>query len=695
MNKKIFPVSALVCMLLSATLIASGVWAAGTNSKKADQKPPITITKDVGKAMSHRAEQVRQELEQRAASLFHREPLRFNWGTVTYLYDFLLGLPAKLPALTQKIIEHSRTLGIAGSLTVLIFFIALIYSLLGQKRIMAGMQSRLAPLKRYIPDSLYHPILPVIHVVVASLFPLLLLAAYALIDALIAYNAAWFLLIGRLLIIWAVAALVLRLLHELLTDGLIPTSGRHGRSLYGLSRWIVLYSVLGIALYQAAEVFHLRADVLALIRFAVSLSISLVLFLLLLKKKALLSLLPDLPRPSYQKFCRMLERYYFPLVFFCLVLALLWSVGFQSLGRIVLGKIWSSGAAYLIIMLLYNTAINALERWYARSDKSNEAAQLVFRSCKSLLRYGATILTILIVLNLLGLLVLVEHGLSFPVFRLGDTFVTPWTIIKAALILAAFAFTSRLIQAYLDYRIYPAVGVEPGLGYALNTFLKYLMLAIGLLVALNVIGLDLRFLLVFAGAIGIGIGLGLQNMTANVISGFSLIFGGKLRKGDWIEAGGTMGVVTDIFLRATKVRTRDNIEYLIPNSTFISGTLINYSLDSPLIRIHVPVGVSYDADPRQVEQILLDVARQEPSISKGKPPVVRFTEFGDNSLNFLLMVWIDVRTTPRRRVRSALYFTIFEEFKKAGIEIPFPQRDIHIRSTVERALPGKPVGESP
>jgi len=169
-----------------------------------------------------------------------------------------------------------------------------------------------------------------------------------------------------------------------------------------------------------------------------------------------------------------------------------------------------------------------------------------------------------------------------------------------------------------------------------------------------------------------------------VISGFSIIFGGKIRKGDWIEVGGTLGVVTDIYLRATKIRTRDNIEYLVPNANFIADTIVNYSLSSPLIRINLPVGVSYDADPREVERILLAVAKKEALVSTQEAPAVRFVEFGDSSINFELLVWIDVRKTPRRRVLSALYFAIFEEFEKAGIEIPFPQRDIHIRSRVEQ-----------
>jgi small-conductance mechanosensitive channel len=141
-----------------------------------------------------------------------------------------------------------------------------------------------------------------------------------------------------------------------------------------------------------------------------------------------------------------------------------------------------------------------------------------------------------------------------------------------------------------------------------------------------------------------------------------------------------MGQVTDIYLRATKVRTRDNIEYLVPNSNIIANTMVNYTLSSPLIRIELPVGVSYKADPRLVEKILLAAAENEPLVDKTHRPAVRFVQYADNSINFELLVWIDVRKTPRRRIRSNLYFVIFEKLAKAGIEIPFPQRDVHIYS---------------
>ena len=271
--------------------------------------------------------------------------------------------------------------------------------------------------------------------------------------------------------------------------------------------------------------------------------------------------------------------------------------------------------------------------------------------------------------------------ISFPVAKIGTNDITLWIIIKALLILMAFVFSTRLLQAYMDYRVYPTFGIDPGLGYAVNISLKYTLLLVGFLISLKAVGIDLRFLLVFAGAAGIGIGLGLQHMAANIISGFTIIFGGRIRKGDWIQVENTLGVVTDIYLASTRVRTRDDIEYLIPNSSLISNTIINYSLASPLIRIELLGGVSYDAEPRKVEKILLEAAAADPSVSDHQPPVVRFVEYADNSINFELLFWIDVRATARRKVRSDLYFAIFDALKEAGIEIPYPQRDLHLRSS--------------
>lgn len=645
-------------------------------------QPAISLPEDVGAAIAEKAASVKTEISNRTSSLFDRSPIGWNWDTIAYLYQWAVGLPLKLPEFVKQIMEQSRLLGVAGSSIVFVFLTAVLYSLLGRKRILAGIEKKVQPLRPKIPQTIYPFFLSALKILVSALFPLILLAAYALIDAMIHYRAAWFQLTGKLMILWAIGSVVINLLRESLTQNLFPATSRHGKKIFQLARLAVLYGLVGVAVLQGAATFQIRSDVIELLKFAIWVSIVVILFLFHLMKAAFMSFLPDLPYRTYQGFIRIFNRFYYPFIFLSFVMALLWCIGYRQLGRVVLLKTWASGGAYLLIMLTYHRLNVWLQKWHAGKDVTDEAAKFLFQSIRKMLLYATVLAATGIIMNLLGLMDLAERIISFPVVKLGTTQVTLWLIVKAVIILMAFIYAARLLQAYLGYKIYPTLGIDPGLGYALDTSFKYTFIAIGVLISLKVIGLDLRFLLVFAGAAGIGIGLGMQHLAANVISGFTIIFGGKIRKGDWIEVEKGLGQVTDIYLRATKLRTRDNIEYLVPNSNLVSSTIVNYSLSSPMIRIDLPVGVSYGSDPQQVTKILLAVAEKELMVSKSQQPVVRFIEYGDSSINFELLIWIDVRETPRRYVRSALYFEIFEEFRKAGIEIPFPQRDLHIRSSV-------------
>jgi small-conductance mechanosensitive channel len=655
----------------------------GPGSSKVQGATQIGIAEDMGEAAKREASKVKEDLEKRAKSLFEREPLGWDVQTAQYLYRVAVSLPSRIPEFTGKIVEESRVLGLLGSLLILLFVGVVFYSLYGQKQAIQWVERKTQPVGQYIPENYYPYFLSLIKVVVSALIPLILAGLFSLINKMIDYPAAWFQLTGRLLVLWAVGALILHLLKETLTRNLFKATANYGKVIFRYARLILLYLVIGLAVFWAAQAFKVQADVLELIRFAVSVSVATILFLLFLKKNTFLSLLPEIPNTGYRWVSRFLKNYYYLVLIVSYLAALIWCFGYQELGKLVLTKIWLTVGALLAITLTYSSLSERLKRWSQKLKARDETAQFLVRSLKTLLLYATVLITTIVMLNLLGLLDPLQTIMSFPIFHLGDTQVKPWIIIKAIVVLLAFVFASRLLQAYLDYKIYPALGIDPGLGYALNTFFKYLFLAFGFFISISLVGIDLRFLLVFAGAAGIGIGLGLQNMAANVISGFSIIFGGKIRKGDWIEVGETLGVVVEIYLRATKVRSRDNIEYLIPNSHLISNTIVNYSLSSPLIRIEVPVGVSYDTDPLEVERIMVKVAEKEPLVSDYEKPLVRFVEYGDSSINFELLVWIDVREVPRRKVRSALYFAIFSEFKKAGIEIPFPQRDVHIRSKVD------------
>jgi small-conductance mechanosensitive channel len=671
----------LLVLLLPASLMAADPAA------KPTEAPAIGIAETMGDAMLQQATEVREDLSRQARSLFKREPLGWDLGTLNAIYHWALDLPVHIPNFISLVIQHSRLLGVAGSLVMLVFLVAVLYSLIGQRRVLRRIERAVEPYRDKIPDKIYPFVLSGLRIVVAALIPLALLAGYSLVNALVEYEAAWFVISGRLIILWALGALVLNLLRESLTRDLFEVTTKYGRSIYRLVRLVLFYSLAGIAIFWCAKALRLPADVLAFARFVIALSIVFLLFLLHLKKKALLSFMPDFPYPVYQAFQRFLQRYYFIIIAVVLSAALLWCFGYANIGRMVIVKIWSSGAAFVLIMLVYHGARTALLNRTRDLPRHDEAAQTVQGSLSSLLLYVTVLATASVVLNLLGLLGILRQVMSIPVLVLGGAAITVWTIVSVVVLLMAFFYASRLLRAYLDYRIYPQLGIEQGLGYVLNTLLNYLFLAIGLLISLRIVGLDLRLLLVFAGAVGIGVGLGLQSLAANIISGFIIIFGGKVRKGDWIEVGGTLGEVTDVYLGTAKIRTRDNVEYLIPNADLVTNTIVNYSLSSVFARMDLAVGVSYKADPREVEKILLDVAAREPLVSDFNAPSVRFMGYGDNSINFDLLFWIDVRRTPRRLVRSNLYFAAFEALKAAGIEIPFPQRDLHIRSGLSLPQP--------
>ena len=681
----------LILLVVISLLLPAGLSAADPESSP-DASPAFGLANEMGDVMLQQANEVRADLTRQAWSLFEREPLGWDMNTLETIYRWTLDLPEHISDLAAMVVQHSRVLGFVGSLIMLIFIVAVLYSLMGQRRVLRRIEQRVEPYREKVPETIYPFVLSGLRILVAALIPLSLLAAYSLVNALVAYDAAWFVILGRLIILWAAGALVLNLLHESLTRDLFEVTVQYGRSIYRLVRLVLFYALAGIAIFWSAEALNLPADVLAFAEFVIAVSIVVVLFLLHLKKTALISFLPSFPYPFYQAFLRFLQRYYYIIIGVVLAAALLWCFGYANLGRVVVFKIWSSGAAFVLVMSIYHLARRTLQHRARVMPRHDEGGQILYRSLNSLLMYATVLATASVILNLLGLLPILRRVMSIPVFVMGGATVTLWTIVSAVIIFMAFFFASRLLRAYLDYRIYPRLGIDQGLGYVLNTLLNYAALGIGVLIALKIVGLDLRFLLVFAGAVGIGVGLGLQSLAANIISGFSIIFGGKVRKGDWIEMGETLGEVTDIYLASAKIRTRDNIEYLIPNADLVTSTIVNYSLSSSFIRMDLAVGVSYDADPHEVERILLDVAAAEPMVSDYRDPAVRFVAYGDNSINFELLFWIDVRRTARRRVRSALYFNIFEAFRQAEIEIPFPQRDLHIRSGLSQVGTAEDAG---
>ena len=265
-------------------------------------------------------------------------------------------------------------------------------------------------------------------------------------------------------------------------------------------------------------------------------------------------------------------------------------------------------------------------------------------------------------------------------FKLGQSEITLGTIIYFLVAFILLSYLSKRLRNVLVDKILVKANFELGARNSIGMIARFIFIFIGAIVIVQGAGIDLSSLSLLAGALGVGIGFGLQNITDNFISGIIILFEKPIKVGDRIVVGDTEGDVINISVRATTILTNENVSIIVPNSEFISSRVINWSHNDRNIRFDIPVGVSYQEDPEQVRNVLLDVARENEHVLKKPEPHVFFDEFGDSSLNFTLAIWTSTYTDKPRKLKSELYFSIFEKLKEKGIEIPFPQRDIHIKS---------------
>ena len=223
--------------------------------------------------------------------------------------------------------------------------------------------------------------------------------------------------------------------------------------------------------------------------------------------------------------------------------------------------------------------------------------------------------------------------------------------------------------------------VDLSVRHAIATSAQYLIVIVGFLVLLqSAAEIDLTMLGLVAGGVGVGVGFGLQNIANNLISGIFILFERPIKVGDRIEVGEVHGHVVHIAARATTVRTNDNIDFIIPNSSFTSFNVINWSHGDQKVRFRIPVPVAYGSDVRQVERLLLEVAGENENVLEEPSPRVVFWAFGDSALEFQLRVWT-TRMLHRRGVFvGQLNLAIYEKFQQHGIHIPFPQRDLHLKT---------------
>ena len=271
--------------------------------------------------------------------------------------------------------------------------------------------------------------------------------------------------------------------------------------------------------------------------------------------------------------------------------------------------------------------------------------------------------------------------------------ITLLDVIRTLFYFAILFWGANALSGFLQSRINNTAELSPSLKAMINKILNILLPVVALVIALQIAGFNLATLAVFSGAVGLGIGLGLQRIASNFIAGFTLIADKSIKPGDVIEIDDTFGWVTAMQARYVAIRTRDGTEMLIPNDRFISEGVTNWSRSDKVVRQHAPFGVSYKTrDVRAVQALAVEAAKAVERVVDEPQPVCNLVAYGDSSVDFDLRFWITDPQNGLANVRSQVYVELWDKLHENDVEIPFPQRDLHVKSWEADTPPEEPPG---
>ncbi|MFB2934408.1 mechanosensitive ion channel family protein [Aerosakkonemataceae cyanobacterium BLCC-F154] len=322
-----------------------------------------------------------------------------------------------------------------------------------------------------------------------------------------------------------------------------------------------------------------------------------------------------------------------------------------------------------------------------RETAAPPKVHLLAKLVLGLLRLGIWLSTLLYIANLFPptrvwsqrISNFIVYSLAEPIVNLGNN---SFSVIQIAILVGLFLgllSLTKVVRNLLRSRILHVTGMTQGDQETIATIANYTLVFIGTILLLQLWGLDLGSLTIFAGVLGVGIGLGLQGIAREFVSGLVIIFERPIQVGDFINVGEFMGTVERISVRSTEIRTLERLSIIVPNSHFLEKEVINWSHGSPIALIKLPVRIAYHADLKTVRQALLDAAKDHPEIVSDPPPNVLFKSYAENYLNLDLIAWI---TEPKRQflIKSDIYFRIDEIFRERNIEVPYPRQELHLRS---------------
>ena len=344
-------------------------------------------------------------------------------------------------------------------------------------------------------------------------------------------------------------------------------------------------------------------------------------------------------------------------------------------------------AIFLLAMSLGRFAFHQAG-WHARFLHLAEnlaLAWVIIRLTSRLVRNRAAASTIAVAawvfaaLNIVGLIEPTLALLDSISLMIGHFRLSALVVLKGAFLLLILLWIANTASRLLEHRLQALASVAPATQVLAAKLAKVLLLGLAVVIALNAVGIDLTAFAVLSGAIGVGIGFGLQKVVSNLISGVILLLDRSIKPGDVIEIAGTYGWITRLNARFVSVSTRDGIEHLIPNEDLITQRVTNWSYTNDLVRLHVPVGIGYDSDVRAAMKLCIEAAESVERVQKTPKPICLLKEFGDNSVELEIRFWIRDPRNGTANVRSDVMLGVWDRFREHGIDLPFPQRDLHIK----------------
>jgi small-conductance mechanosensitive channel len=295
-------------------------------------------------------------------------------------------------------------------------------------------------------------------------------------------------------------------------------------------------------------------------------------------------------------------------------------------------------------------------------------------------RLFAVMIWLLVAVKIIGIGDDVVAILDAIGFNVASTRISVWVVLRTLTYVGVILWIASLAGNFIDNRVQRFEDLTPSLRVLLGKTARIALIVAAVLIAMQMLSIDLTAFTVLSGAIGVGIGFGLQKVVSNFIAGIIILMDESIKPGDTISLGETFGWIRELRARFVSVITRDGREFLIPNEDFITHEVVNWSFSDRYVRLDVPFGVSYKSDPHEVMRLAVAAASSVGRVNTSRTtPVCWMTEFGDSSLNFLLRFWIDDPQQGLTNIRGKVLLALWDSFKENGIEIPFPQREVTIK----------------